>query len=58
MLRLAILFAIISMLAAAFGFYGVSDASAGIAKFCALVFAVLFLVVLFLGLAGARKVTT
>jgi uncharacterized membrane protein YtjA (UPF0391 family) len=58
MLRLAILFAIISILAAAFGFYGVSDASAGIAKFFAAVFAVLFLVVLVLGLVGAKKVAT
>jgi len=57
MLRLAILFAIISMLAAAFGFYGVSDASAGIAKFVALVFAVMFLVSLFVGLTAVRKTT-
>ncbi|WP_337174056.1 DUF1328 family protein [Paludisphaera sp.] len=58
MLRLAILFAIVSILAAAFGFYGVSDASAGIAKFFAAIFAVLFLVVLVLGLVGAKKVAT
>jgi uncharacterized membrane protein YtjA (UPF0391 family) len=58
MLRLAILFAIISVLAAAFGFYGVSDASAGIAKFMALVFAVMFVVTLILGVTAARKVTT
>jgi uncharacterized membrane protein YtjA (UPF0391 family) len=58
MLRLAILFAIISVLAAAFGFYGVSDASAGIAKFMALVFAVMFIVTLILGVTAARKVAT
>jgi len=57
MLRLAILFAIISMLAAAFGFYGVSDASAGIAKFMALIFAVMFIVALLMGLTAVRKTT-
>jgi len=58
MLRLAILFAIISLLAAAFGFYGVSDASAGIAKFMAIAFAVMFAVTLIVGLTAAKKVTT
>ncbi|AMV38345.1 DUF1328 domain-containing protein [Planctomyces sp. SH-PL62] len=57
MLRLAILFAIISMLAAAFGFYGVSDASAGIAKFIALIFAVMFIASLIVGLTVVRKTT-
>ena len=57
MLRLAILFAIISMLAAAFGFYGVSNASADIAKFIALIFAVMFIVAIALGVTAARKVT-
>jgi len=56
-LRLAILFAIISMLAAAFGFYGVSNASADIAKFIALIFAVMFIVAIALGVTAARKVT-
>jgi uncharacterized membrane protein YtjA (UPF0391 family) len=53
MLRLAILFAIISLIAAALGFYGLSDVSADIAKFFALIFAVLFVVAL---IAGARIV--
>jgi len=57
MLRLAILFAVIAMLAAAFGFYGVSNASADIAKFIALVFAVMFVAAIVLGAAAARKVT-
>jgi len=57
MLRLAILFAVISMLAAAFGFYGVSDASAGIAKFIALIFAVMFIAILITGATLARKAT-
>ncbi|MDG3002367.1 DUF1328 domain-containing protein [Paludisphaera mucosa] len=57
MLRLAVLFAIISLLAAAFGFYGVSDASAGIAKVLAVVFAVMFLAVMIMGLTVAKKTT-
>lgn len=57
MLRLALMFAIISMLAAAFGFYGVSDASATIAKVFALIFAVLFLLALVVGLTAVRKTT-
>ena len=51
MLRMAILFAVIALIAAAFGFYGLSDVSADIAKFFALIFAVLFVVAL---LVGAR----
>jgi len=51
MLRLAIVFAIIALIAGAFGFYGLSDVSADIAKFFALIFAVLFIVAL---LVGAR----
>lgn len=51
MLRLAIVFAIIAMIAAGFGFYGLSDVSATFAKFFALIFAVLFVVAL---LVGAR----
>jgi len=57
MLRLAIVFAVISLLAAFFGFYGLSDASASIAKFFALIFAVLFLITLVLGLTAVKKVT-
>lgn len=55
MLRLAILFAIIAMLAAAFGFYGLSDASAGIAKLFAVVFLVLFVVALVAGATVTRR---
>lgn len=51
MLRLAILFAVIAMIAAGLGFYGLSDVSASFAKFFALIFAVLFVVAL---IAGAR----
>jgi uncharacterized membrane protein YtjA (UPF0391 family) len=51
MLRLAIIFAVIALIAAALGFYGLSDVSANFAKFFALIFAVLFVVAL---IAGAR----
>lgn len=51
MLRLAILFAVIALVAGALGFYGLSDVSANIAKFFALIFAILFVVAL---VAGAR----
>lgn len=51
MLRLAILFAVIALIAGALGFYGLSDVSANIAKFFALLFAILFIVAL---IAGAR----
>ena len=51
MLRLAILFAVIALIAAGLGFYGLSDVSANFAKFFALIFAILFVVAL---VAGAR----
>lgn len=57
MLRLAIVFAVIALLAGAFGFYGLSDVSATIAKFFALLFAVLFLITLVLGFTAVKKVT-
>jgi uncharacterized membrane protein YtjA (UPF0391 family) len=55
MLRLALMFAIISLIAGALGLYGVSDASATIAKMFALVFAVLFLLALVAGLTVVKK---
>jgi uncharacterized membrane protein YtjA (UPF0391 family) len=55
MLRLALMFAIISLIAGALGLYGVSDASAPIAKMFALVFAVLFLLALVAGLTVVKK---
>jgi len=51
MLRLAVLFAVIALLAGFFGFYGLSDVSANIAKFFALMFAILFVIAL---IAGAK----
>jgi len=49
MLRWAIVFAIIAVIASALGFYGLSSTSADIAKLFALVFLVLFVVALVMG---------
>lgn len=49
MLRWAIAFAIIAIIAAALGFYGLSSTAADIAKFLALVFVVLFVIALIVG---------
>jgi uncharacterized membrane protein YtjA (UPF0391 family) len=49
MLRWAIAFAIIALIAAALGFYGLSSTAADIAKFFALIFVVLFVVALVVG---------
>src|SRR5262249_23086913 len=49
MLRWAIVFAIIALIAGALGFYGLESVSADIAKFFALVFLILFVVALVVG---------
>jgi len=49
MLRWAIAFAIIAVIASALGFYGLSSTAADIAKLFALVFLVLFVVALVVG---------
>jgi len=49
MLRWAIAFAIIAVIAAALGFGGLASTSADIAKFLALVFVVLFVIALVVG---------
>jgi len=50
MLRLALLFFVISLVAALFGFTGISAASAGIARLLFVVALVIFLVLLVAGL--------
>jgi uncharacterized membrane protein YtjA (UPF0391 family) len=55
MLKLALTFLVIGLVAALLGFTGVAGASFAIAKVFAAIFAVLFLVFLLLGLAGAKK---
>jgi len=49
MLRWALAFAIIALIAGALGFYGLEDAAANIAKFFALLFLVLFVIALVVG---------
>ena len=58
MLKYAIIFAIISLIAGALGFTGVAAGSAGIAKILFIVFlvlAVLFVVMAVLGIGAAKK---
>jgi uncharacterized membrane protein YtjA (UPF0391 family) len=55
MLKLALTFLVIGLVAALLGFTSVAGASFAIAKVFAAIFAVLFLVFLVLGLAGANK---
>jgi uncharacterized membrane protein YtjA (UPF0391 family) len=55
MLKLALLFFVIGVVAALLGFTGIAGASFAIAKVFALIFAVLFLIFLFLGLAAGSK---
>ena len=50
MLRLALFFLVVSLIAALFGFTGISVAAAGIARILFYVFIVIFLVVLISGL--------
>jgi uncharacterized membrane protein YtjA (UPF0391 family) len=57
MLRLAILFLVLGLIAAVLGFGGVAGASFAIAKFLFWIFLVIFLIFLVLGLVAARKVS-
>ncbi len=55
MLKLALTFFLIGLLAALLGFTGVAGASFAIAKFFAVLFGILFLVFLILGLTATRR---
>jgi len=55
MLKLALTFLVIGLVAALLGFTSVAGASFAIAKVFAAIFAILFVVFLLLGLAGAKK---
>ncbi|HEY2034470.1 MAG TPA: DUF1328 domain-containing protein [Rhizomicrobium sp.] len=57
MLRLAILFLILGLVAAVLGFGGIAGASFAIAKTLVWVFLAIFLIFLVLGLVAARRVT-
>ncbi len=58
MLKLALTFLVIGIIAALLGFTGIAGASFAIAKFFALLFLILFLVFLVLGLTAAKRLTT
>ena len=58
MLKLALIFLVIGLVAALLGFTSVAGASFAIAKFLAFLFLVLFLIFLILGLTAVRKITT
>lgn len=57
MLRWAVIFLIIALVAAVFGFTDVSAASAGIAKVLFGLFLILFLGAVVLGVVAARRLT-
>jgi uncharacterized membrane protein YtjA (UPF0391 family) len=58
MIKWALTFLVIGLVAALLGFTGIAGASFAIAKVLALIFAALFLVFLLLGLAGASRIAT
>ena len=58
MLRLALTFLLIGLIAALLGFTEIAGVSIAIAKFFALLFGVLFLLFLVLGLTAASRITT
>ena len=55
MIRWAITFLVIGLIAALFGFTGIAGASFAIAKIFAFLFLALFLIFLLLGMTGAKK---
>ncbi|HEU5251305.1 MAG TPA: DUF1328 family protein [Thermoanaerobaculia bacterium] len=58
MLKLALIFLAVGLVAALLGFTSVAGASFAIAKLLAFLFLVLFLIFLILGLTAARKIVT
>lgn len=55
MLRWALIFFIVAIVAAIFGFGGIASATAGIAQVLFFVFLAVFVISLLLGLAGGRR---
>jgi len=55
LLKWALLFFVISIIAALFGFGGIAEASADVARILFYVFVVIFLVLLVMGLMSARR---
>jgi uncharacterized membrane protein YtjA (UPF0391 family) len=58
MLRWALIFFIVALVAAAFGFTGIAAAASGVAQLLFYVFVVLFVVALIAGLAAGKRVAT
>ncbi len=58
MLRWALIFAVISLIAGLFGFTGLSEGAAGIAKILFGLFLALFLIFLLLGVTVAKKLSS
>jgi len=58
MLKLAVIFLVIGLIAALLGFTGLAGASFAIAKFFAVLFGILFLVFLVMGLAAANRLAS
>jgi uncharacterized membrane protein YtjA (UPF0391 family) len=57
MLRWALIFLVLGLIAGALGFWGVAGASIAIAKILFFIFIAVFVVLLILGLTVARKAT-
>ena len=55
MLRWAVIFFIVSIIAAVFGFSGISEATADIARILFYIFVVIFVVMLVLGLVAGKR---
>ena len=56
LLKWALIFLVVSIIAAVFGFRGIAAASADIARVLFYIFVVIFVVLLILGLVAARRV--
>jgi uncharacterized membrane protein YtjA (UPF0391 family) len=56
MLRWAVIFLVIALVAALFGFTGIAVAAAGIAKFLFFLFLVMCLIFFIIGISAGRKV--
>ena len=56
MLKLALTFLVVGLVAALLGFTGIAGASFAIAKFFALLFGILFVIFLVLGLTATRRI--
>ena len=58
MLRWAFLFLVVALVAALFGFGGIASAAAGIAKVLFFITIAIFVIMVMLGVAAGRKVTS